>query len=208
VSFFKSGGSSSAADPIIPQLLDAGANISVAGAGGTKQLAKTTAAGLTTYSGLLSSPTGAGYLEPGTFTISGPGGANIGAFQTTVDVPAVIKWTNMDSVVNVNRAAGQLVTWTGGDPAGTVTIVGSSTASTAADAVGATFFCTARASDGQFTIPPAVLLSLPASVSVQGVPTGSLLVGTNTAPKAFTASGLDLAYAVASVEAFKNLSYQ
>jgi hypothetical protein len=120
----------------------------------------------------------------------------------------VLTWTNMDNVVNISRAAGQLITWTGGDPAGTVSIIGSSTSGTAADSVGASFICTAKASDGQFTIPPAVTLSLPVSLTVQGVPTGSLLVGTSTAVKSFTASGLDMGFALATVDALKTLSYQ
>ena len=204
------GSNTAASDPVIPTSLDAGTAITVAGAAGTKQLTKLTTGPVTNYSGLFTSLTGSGpaYLEPGTFTISGPGGADVGAFQTTVTVPAVLKWTNMDSVVNVTRSAGQQVTWTGGDPAGTVSIIGSSTSSTSADAVGASFYCTAKASDGQFTIPPAVLLSLPNSVSISGVPTGSLLLGTNTNPKAFTASGLDLGFALATVDAFKTLTYQ
>jgi hypothetical protein len=202
---FKGSSSSGQADPTLPATLDAGANISVAGAGGTKQVSRVTSGGLTTYSGLLSSPTGSGYLEPGTFTITGTGGANVGAFQTTVTVPAVLKWTNMDAITSVTRSAGQLITWTGGDPAGTVTIVGTSASGTAADSVGASFNCTVKASDGQFTVPPAVLLSLPVSVSVAGVPTGSLLVGTNTTPKAFTASGLDNGYAFATVDVLKTL---
>jgi uncharacterized protein (TIGR03437 family) len=209
VSVFKGASSSGTGDPIVPAFLDAGANITVAGAAGTKQLAKMTAGGVTTYAGALSSPTGtAAYLEPGTFTITGPGGANLGAFQTTVAVPAVLKWTNMDAITNVSRAAGQQVTWTGGDPNGTVLIAGTSVSGTAADSVGASFNCTAKASDGQFTIPPAVLLAMPPSVVVSGVSTGSLLVGTNTTPKSFTASGLDMGYAVATVDVLKTLNYQ
>ncbi|MES1262161.1 MAG: hypothetical protein ABUS49_10530, partial [Acidobacteriota bacterium] len=130
------------------------------------------------------------------------------AFQTTVNVPAVLRWTNMDSVVNVNRSQGQLITWTGGDAAGTVTISGSSATGSSADSVGAYFSCTAKASDGQFTIPAAVLLSLPVSQTVAGVPTGSMLVGTVTNPKAFTARGLDLGVALATVDALKTLNYQ
>lgn len=50
-----------------------------------------------------------------------------------------------------------------------------------------------------------MLLSLPVSVTVSGVPTGSLLVGTNTTPKALTASGLDNGYAFATVDVLKTL---
>jgi uncharacterized protein (TIGR03437 family) len=208
VYFFKGGSTSGQADPVLPLSLDAGAGISVAGAGGTKQLTKATAGGVTTYGGALSVPNGPGYLEPGTFTISGPGGANVGAFQTTITVPAVLKWANMDNVVNISRAAGQQVTWTGGDPAGNVTIIGTSVSGSSADSVGASFNCTAKASDGQFTIPPAVLLSLPVSATVSGVPLGSLLLGTATAVKPFTASGLDMGYAFATVDALKTLNCQ
>ncbi len=210
VSTFRGGSSSGQTDPTLPTLLDAGAAITVAGAGGSKQLTKAVSAGLTTYSGLFTSLTGAGpaFLEPGTFTITGPGGANVGAFQTTLTVPAVFKWTNMDSVVNVNRAQGQLVTWTGGDPTGTVMILGTASSGSAADSVGATFNCSAKASDGQFTIPPAVLLSLPVSAVVQGVPTGSMILATATNAKNFTASGLDIGVALATVEAVKTLNYQ
>jgi hypothetical protein len=114
----------------------------------------------------------------------------------------------MDSVVNINRSQGQLVTWTGGDSAGTVMIIGSSATGGAADSVGATFNCTAKAGDGQFTIPPAVLLSLPVSLTVSGVPTGTLLVGAATTPKTFTARGLDLGVSLATVDAVKTLNYQ
>jgi hypothetical protein len=114
----------------------------------------------------------------------------------------------MDAVTTITRSAGQLVTWTGGDPAGTVTIIGTAGTGSAADSVGATFFCTAKTSDGQFTIPPTVLLSLPVSAQVQGISTGALIVGTNTTAKSFTASGLDLAFALSSVEALKTLDYK
>jgi hypothetical protein len=207
---FRGASSSGPADPILPVALDAGSAITVAGGAGTKQLTKLTAGPLTSYSGLFTDLTGAGpaYLEPGTFTVSGPGGVDVGAFQTTIKVPAVLKWTNMDSVVNVGRSQGQLVTWTGGDSAGTVMIIGSSATGGAADSVGASFNCTAKASDGQFTIPPAVLLSLPVSLTVAGVPTGSLLLGTVTTPGTFTARGLDLGVSLATVDALKTLNYQ
>lgn len=208
VTSFRGSAASAASDPVTPQTLDAGASITVSGAAGTKQIAKVSAGGVTTYSGLLSSPTGAGYLEPGTFTLSAPGGSGIGAFQTTLTVPAVLKWTNQDAIVNVNRAAGQLITWSGGDPNGTVTIIGTSVSGTAAESVGASFNCTVKGSDGQFTVPAAVLLSLPASVTVSGVPTGSLLVGTNTTPKSFIATGLDAGYVLATVDALKTLNFQ
>jgi uncharacterized protein (TIGR03437 family) len=211
VSTFR-GSSSSTADPTVPTNLDAGTAITVAGATGTRQMTKTVAGLLTTYSALFNPPsatgTSSGYLEPGTFTISGPGGANVGAFQTTITIPSVLQWTNMDAVTAVNRAQGQLVTWSGGDPSGTVQIIGTAATGSAADSVGASFVCTAKTSDGQFMIPAAVTLAMPVSAVVQGISTGALLVGTYTAPKMFTASGLDLAVAVSLVDGLKTLNYQ
>jgi uncharacterized protein (TIGR03437 family) len=207
------GSSSAVTDPTVPTYLDAGTALTVAGPTGTKQMTKTVTGPLTTYSGVFTQPSatgaaGPGYLEPGTFTISGPGGANIGAFQTTVTIPAVLNWTNMDAVTTITRSAGQLVTWTGGDPAGTVSILGTGSTGSAADSVGASFICTAKTSDGQFTIPPSVLLSLPVSAQVQGLSTGVLIVGTNTTVKTFTASGLDLGFSLSAVDALKTLDYK
>ncbi len=198
-------GGSVPGQPVSPLGLEAGGNISLAGAGSTKQIPRAIA-------GLYGAPLGSGtslYFEPGIFTVSGSGGANVGAFQTTVTMPAALKWTNMDSIVNVNRAAGQLINWTGGDPAGNVTIFGYSATGTGASTISATFICTAKASDGQFTIPPATLLSLPVSGTNSGFFTGLLSVGTNTVPKLFTATGLDVGYAVGKVSVTKSvLNYQ
>lgn len=152
-------------DPIVPLALDAGTSIVVKGAGAAVSLFKGRDSyhpigSAPYYSGNLFFGTLPGYLEPGTVTISGTGGKDIGAVRATVDVPAILKWTNMDSVLTVDRAAGQLVTWTGGDPAGTVKISGTSLTSLGGvNSAGATFTCTAKTSDGQFMISPAILLS-------------------------------------------------
>jgi hypothetical protein len=206
-------------DPIVPVSLDAGASITVTGPGGAKTLLKgrdsvhpTGSAAY--YSGSLS-PTGTlpGYLEPGTFTVSAAGGKDVGPFTATVDIPAILKWTNMDSVLTVNRAAGQLVTWTGGDPAGTVIISGTSLINSGSitNLSGATFSCIAKTSDGQFTIPSSVLLSLPVNSSNANILSfqyGRLQVGTNTALRGLTASGIDFAYSFASLDAERLVDYQ
>jgi hypothetical protein len=70
----------------------------------------------------------------------------------------------------VNRASGLTINWTGGDPSGYVTIAGTSTAygSTAATTTTVAFTCTARVSDGSFTVPAVVLLGLPLSSPAPG----------------------------------------
>lgn len=203
-------------DPIAPISLNAGASITVTAAGVPKMLRyrNITNSLAYYYDGLFDFGQLPGFLEPGTVTISGPGGRDVGAFQFTVDVPAILKWTNLDSVLTVNRAAGQLVTWTGGDPAGTVKISGFSSVSIVpggTQATGAEFTCTAKTSGGQFMIPPSVLLSLPVNSSNSNTNSfgyGRLQVGTNTALKSFTASGVDFATAFATLDAERLVDYK
>ena len=72
-------------------------------------------------------------------------------------------WTNRnrDAARNFSRYTPKLVTWTGGDPNGFVTISGQSATNGTANAVGAAFTCTAKNTDGQFTIPDYILSALP-----------------------------------------------
>jgi hypothetical protein len=60
-------------------------------------------------------------------------------------------------------------------------------------------------------IPPAVLLSLPVNASnanLVGFQYGRLLIGTNTALKGFTASGVDFAFSFATLDAERLVDYQ
>ena len=200
-------------DPTTPKFLDAGAAINVNGAGGLKPLPKLVAGPTISYSGLLSSPSGGlgggpGYLDPGTFSITGPGGPDVGAFTGSITVTTPLNWTNSAAITDVTRANGQTVTWTGGDPTGNVVIVGASISGTDPGSVGATFTCYAKSGDGSFTIPAQVLLAVPPSVIVQTVSTGSLAVGIFSAPKTFTATGLDIGYLFNTNLTLKNLNYR
>ncbi|MDE3197772.1 MAG: hypothetical protein KGN84_15595, partial [Acidobacteriota bacterium] len=163
------------------------------------------------YSGLLSTASitgGSGYLDAGTFSVSGPGGADVGGFNASIAIPSPLNWSNQAAITDVTRANGQNVTWTGADSNGTVLISGYSSTGADANAVGANFICVANAGDGQFTIPAQVLLAMPASVTVSGVPTGALLVGSNTAPVSFSASGIDVGYLVGTVYSLKNVNFK
>ncbi len=77
---------------------------------------------------------------------------------------------------------------------------------------GAGFHCQAKVSDGSFTIPSVVLLSLaPGSSSSVGgisIPSGSLSVAATTTYVTFTATGLDLGVATASSSTSKSVTYQ
>jgi len=121
--------------------------------------------------GAAGSPT----LAQGAYTLSGTGGADVGAFSATVNLPGDFTWTNKNSMPNsIPRAQPLNLTWTGA-AGGLVTIAGSAmtqvTGSYTNGIYSATIFnCTVPAAAGNFTVPSSVLQQLPA---VSGDATGS-----------------------------------
>lgn len=121
------------------------------------------------------------------------GGPDIGGFATSLSVSltAPLVWTNISAITAIKRANGQLVTWIGGIPGSFVDIYGYSyivqndTHLAEPLALYAYFTCSAPASAGQFTVPAAVLNSLPQS-------TGGYLYVANEMSQRFSAPGLDL----------------
>lgn len=107
-----------------------------------------------------------------------------------LNFPAPLVWTNRSSIVAINRSQGVGVNWTGGSAGTYVQIAGSSIATIGGQITAVSFTCSAPASAGTFTVPPPVLLALPAG-------TGSLSLSGFSNPQTFTASGLDLGYAYA-----------
>ncbi|MGO9097364.1 MAG: hypothetical protein ACLQGV_19355 [Bryobacteraceae bacterium] len=206
-----SGTSASTADIITPTYLDAGALSLVGPSGGTIPI-PATSKGIY-YDELGSSTTIPGvpstglYLSPGNYTITGAGGANVGAFTGTLTLPAPLTWTNMDAITSVTRANGVTVNWTGG--AGYVMIDGYSGISTPQNA-GAFFICLAQASAGTFTVPSNVLLALPVSAVTDGIPLGALMVENVPVSVKLTPtppSGLDLGSFSALFTSLKLVGY-
>jgi hypothetical protein len=139
-----------------------------------------------------------GFLEPGTFTVSSPGGGPIpggtliGGFNAQIAVAAPPKFDNRFAVGDVQRGQGVTVNWSGVDAGALVEIRGVS-APTDPAAPAVTFFCVEKASAGQFTIPPNVLLSLPSAPGISTAANGSTL-GLSVAVTGvarFTAPGVD-----------------
>ncbi len=205
-------GSSAGVDPFAATKLDAGAQLTLTGPNGNKTLTKNATG---TYSADLGTsisipgvtlPPGVpgnapGYLDPGTYTVIGPGGQNVGAFTARVTVPQPLT-TNLDSIATVSRGASLNVTWTGGGSNEYVTVSGFSARTN--PTAGAIFTCTERASVGRITVPAEILLAMPAS------DTGSLSVSSSPISDTarFTASGLDYGVIVYSSSESKNLPYQ
>jgi hypothetical protein len=206
-------------DPILSQLtfLDAGASLGIQGPNGTATAAKN--ANGKGYGGLVGGATIAELLggsapppfflstayaiSPGTYTVTSPGGADVGAISGSIAVSsaaASFKWTNQPSG-SLSRNTPLTINWTGGDPNGFVdiTAIGSTALSSGgptATTPGILVECIAPASAGTFTVPTYVLQSLPSTASSTSLePPGELLVGPASVVASPTPpSGLDALY--------------
>lgn len=135
----------------------------------------------------------------GAFPFTATAGTQVGAFNTTINFPTpLLNWTNQTADATVARSKGLTVTWSGGSPGTYVIISGSSSAA----GVAGFFSCLAPVAAQTFTVPSYVLATLPAST------TGSLEVGNETVPQAFTATGLNYGYAIGAVDYAIDAVYQ
>jgi len=160
------GTQGTAADPVTPTYLDAGTLLQLGGHPAIPSTSKGVYSVVLGTNSLLFGPAPAGlYLTPGDYTLTATGGADVGQFTATLTLPEPFAWTNRDAIASVSRANGVTVNWTGGS--GYVTIIG---ISATAQSVGASFSCLAPASAGTFTVPPVVLLALPASATAIHIP--------------------------------------
>ena len=110
---------------------------------------------------------GSAVIAAGTYRINGTGGADVGAFNTSITVPTPVNWTNRASITTVARSQNLPITWSGGG-SGVVSIVGMSGSQAGGTPTNplfdvAVFTCIANASAGSFSVPSAVLSQLPAS---------------------------------------------
>jgi uncharacterized protein (TIGR03437 family) len=138
--------------------LDAGPSVNVTGPNGTQTIPTSGVNGNGTVT-----LSGAGnFLSPGAYTLTGTGGANVGAFTQSYTIPAPPLLTSPASGPNVivTRANGLTVTWGAGAANSFIEISGQS-ATDGTNANGASFTCFAATSAGTFTIPASVLLTLP-----------------------------------------------
>ena len=171
------------------------------------------------FPGVPGSEAGSPTIAAGTYTIAGPGGADIGPFNASVTLPAPLNWTNRDAVNDINRSQTLTLTWTGGG-SDIVTMIGYSYqqvggTDTSPIYEGATFVCYQNASAGSFGIPSSILSQLPQAVATSETAGGSLVVesygptngGPFTAP--LTAGGsIDRGSFTYSTGYSKTVSYQ
>lgn len=169
--------------------LNAGTQVNVRGPGGLLVLLPGWA-GSDTFTGTygpeawgtppqIVSSTGGG---PFTFD-NGSGGPDVGAFQSSASASATTPfvWTNSSAITAVDRAQAPSITWTGGIPGSYVSIFG--------DGPWVSFICSAPLSAGQFTLPPAVVESMPSTAATE---LNINLYVVDETIQIFSAPGLDL----------------
>ena len=137
--------------------LNAGTSIQVTGPNGSQTIPASGASG-----GRVTLSAAGTYLSPGAYTLSGSGGANVGSFTSpfTIPTPPTLTSPASGASINVTRANGMTLTWSGGAANSIIQIQGNN-ATNNSFANGANFTCFAAASAGTFTIPASVLLALP-----------------------------------------------
>ena len=158
---------------IAPSPLDAGAQLTLNGPNAAGKAVPREPDSKTYYLSLYSSGVGGvgrsgnSTLTQGTYTLSGTGGTDIGAFTASVEFPGDFAWTNQAAIPDpIPRGSALTVNWTGGG-SGLVTIAGTSmkqSGGTPQNPIydAAIFDCIAQASAGTFTVPSSVLQQLPA----------------------------------------------
>jgi uncharacterized protein (TIGR03437 family) len=188
------------APPSVVRGLDAGPPFTLSGPGAPRMLAPATGE----HTVLLGSfaPFAPGLpnqlsLAPGAYTISAPGGADVGPFSATVTLPAPFTWTSRNTLNTISRAQPLTLAWTGLPPGASMAIRGSSVDRPSNSSAG--FYCIAPPDATSFTVPAAVISALspsrPGVLQSQAAIYLITAIPANGAP--FTANGLDAAVAIA-----------
>ncbi len=169
----------------IAAVLDAGALTYTAPGGSAQSVPKTTSG---TYSlGPSSSNTSGLTIGTGTHTVTGAGGANVGAFTASLNIAGQFNGRTDITGTQFSQAAGFTASWDAcPDPNGQVEVFAFSLDT--AKRIQGTVFCSAACSARNFRMTSDILRQLPLS-STQAAGAGVLFVAT---PTRFTATGLDL----------------
>jgi len=165
-------------------------------------------------------------IAPGTYTLTGAGGADVGAFTTSILVNPPLTVTG-GLPTTVNRSQNLPIAWTGGSPTDVVVIQGTSALLISGSTTGnnavynaAVFTCRTTADKGSFSVPSSILSQLPPTppnAAAAGTGFGTLSVLTSSTPSPtngmFTAplkagGTIDLGLFVAGIGTLGNPTYQ
>jgi len=99
-------------------------------------------------------------LDAGTFTVSGTGGKDVGAFSGNITLRSPLVWTNRTQLATIDRKTPFTMNWTGGVAGENVLVLGYGTDQKTKASSG--FICVAPSGTGSFTVPTSALFNLPA----------------------------------------------
>ncbi len=147
--------------------LDFGPPFLLTGPNGMKTLTAAYNAPLSVRSGLLGASItnnilpNSLYLTPGSYTVTGMGGANIGPFSTTFTVPQLLNWTQQSTLGVVPRNQPLTLNWTGSSEGDLDFVIGVGVdLPTNSSSI---FVCTVPYETNSFTVPADILANLPAT---------------------------------------------
>ena len=172
--------------------LDAG-TVTLTGPSGTslnkQQLTETSNTYSYSFTEGISNPfLASGAILPGTYTLTGAGGNDVGPFNTSITIGPLFTLSN-PLPATVTESAGLTIKWTGGNASDTVVILGASDTTTGTGAnqtsTVTAFVCTTTAGQGTFTVPASILTWLPTITAAQvaaGNANGSLSVSSSATP--------------------------
>lgn len=135
------------------------------------------------------------FLSPGAYTVSAPGGADVGAFSVPLKVRSPLLWKNRRNIAAVDRAKGVTLEWKASHAQDAILVVAASSDHLSGDS--AMCLCMVPAKDGRFTVPPLFLGNLPPNANRDNLGASylGLLEMPVQPPARIQARGLDAAFA-------------
>jgi uncharacterized protein (TIGR03437 family) len=192
-------------DSTVSTALDVGSQFSITTPSGPQQVTLSDGLyGLGAYLPLYGLPNQL-VLSPGSYAVSGSGGADVGAVKVSITVPEPITWTNRDQTTIVNRSQPLTLTWSGGSSGQQIQILGEN--SDLRTNSSSLFFCIAPAGATSFTVPPQVLASISPTRTSSLDSTGIIFV-ISSSQSPFAAPGLKAAFASAVYKTGKTVVFQ
>jgi uncharacterized protein (TIGR03437 family) len=194
--------SSALASLIAGRGLDAGPQLTIRGAGQSRQVIRVNSVpgyyrGRLGQSGPNTSRRASPlFLDPGEFTVAGLSGKDVGTFNAAFAAPLPFEWNDDDSLPAIDRSRPLALHWREA-PRGSLIVILATNLDQVTTATG-TSLCVADGGAGRFTIPPAILANLPASKDTPGARHDQLLLSSIAGqPAAIHASGLENSAVVA-----------
>jgi uncharacterized protein (TIGR03437 family) len=148
------------------------------------------------------------FLEPGSYQLETSGGKDVGPFSIGFSIPAPFEWTDRDQTTEVVRSRGVTLHWKNA-ASDLLMLIVARNVDPITTAIGMCL-CTARADVGQFTIPSALLASIPASLDAAGDRYNQLVIASLAAKTSaeVPTKGLDGGIAFTVYDSGRFISYR